>query len=248
MGNVAQRDLVITRKIRKVRQIGSRLRLVLLPLLKQGEGSVLTETTYNYLLNAFIRQQRFEFIERRRLDDVLAELRLSAEKLVVDPKAAARAGRMATAEGLLAGTVTETPQSLEVSARFIDVETAVDLMTEDVYGEDLSLRNVRTLMQGLAWKFQRYFPLVEGSIMEKQGKRLLTDLTAEDGIKRYMRLLIFRPGETFTHPRSGRLLRRPDTILGEAQITTVTTDLSEATVLSSEQLGNVRESDRVITK
>jgi hypothetical protein len=63
-----------------------------------------------------------------------------------------------------------------------------------------------------------------------------------------MKLLIFRPGQEFTHPQTGRLLKKPDVILGEARITAVSPDLSEALVLPSEAPGDVRESDMVITK
>jgi hypothetical protein len=63
-----------------------------------------------------------------------------------------------------------------------------------------------------------------------------------------MKLLIFRPGQEFKHPQTGRLLKKPDVILGEARITAVSPDLSEAQVLPSEAPGDVRESDMVITK
>jgi hypothetical protein len=44
------------------------------------------------------------------------------------------------------------------------------------------------------------------------------------------------------------MLKKPDTPLGEALITAVSTDLSEATLLHPEQSENVQELDKVITK
>ena len=128
------------------------------------------------------------------------------------------------------------------------METAVVLAAEDVYGEDLTPPTMKTLLEGLAWKFQRRFPLIEGFVMSKEGQHLITDLAEAQGIRQHMKLLIFRPGEEFKYPQSGRLLRKPDKIIGEARVTAVTADLSEATLLLSESSGEVQEADRVITK
>jgi Glucodextranase, domain B/Curli production assembly/transport component CsgG len=251
-GNTAQHRVVVLRKLQQVKQVGSRLQAVLLPFERKGETSVLAEVVYDYLFNVFVQQRRFDFVERQRLEAILQELKLY-EKLrqgvLADPASAAAAGKkIATAEGILVGTVTETPQSLEVFLRFVDVDTAVVLAAEDVYGEDLSLATVKTLVEGLAWKVRRQFPLVEGLVLEKEGKRLLTDLAERHGVRRYMKLIIFRPGQELKHPHTGRLLQRPDTILGEARITAVSADLSEALMLISATPGDGEGVDRVITK
>ena len=68
---------------------------------------------------------------------------------------AAKTGKIVTADGIVAGVVTETPQSLEVFARFVDVDSAVVLASEDVYGENLTPRRMQALMEGLAWKFRQ---------------------------------------------------------------------------------------------
>ena len=44
-----------------------------------------------------------------------------------------------------------------------------------------------------------------------------------------------------------RILKKPDTPLGEARITVVSLDLSTATLLHPEQLEDVQELDKVIT-
>jgi hypothetical protein len=251
-GNSAQRKVVVTRAVRPVRQMGSRLRVVLLPFATKGEAPVLAEAVHDYLFNVFVQQRRFDFIERQRLEAILKELTLRqklTQGALIDPASAAETGKsIATAEGIMIGTVTETAQSLEILARFVDVDTAVVLAVGDVYGEDLTPPTVKTLVEGLVWKLQRQFPLAEGVVLEKAGKQLFTDLNERHGVKRSMKLLIFRPGQEFTHPHTGRLLKRPDVILGEARITAVSPDLSEALVLPSEAPGDVRESDMVITK
>ncbi len=246
-GNIARRTLVVRREIRRVKQVGSRLRVSLLPFAKRGAASVLSDAVYDNLFNVLVNQGRFDLVERQQLDSALRELRLSQTDLV-EEESAVKTGKIMAAEGMLFGSVTETPRSLEVLARFIDVETSLVLAAVDVYGEELTLPNLQTLMEGMAWKLRRHFPLVEGLVLDTTGKVLWTDLRKEHGIKRYMKLIVYRAGEEVQHSGTGRLLHKPEVILGEARITAVSDNLSEATLLSSQRAGNVHESDKVITK
>ena len=246
-GTIARRDLVVSREVPKARQLGSRLRVIHMPFEKKGTPSVLAETVYDSLFDAFVSQKRFDFVDRHQLDAILRELKLSQTDLV-DPATAAKIGKIAAAEGILIGTAVETPPALEVYARFVDVETSVVLAAADIYGEELTLRTMKTLMDGLAWKLRRHFPLVEGSVIERKGKELFVDLTSSQGVMRYMKLIVFREGQESKHPTTGRRLKKPDTSLGEARITAVSTDLSAATLLHPERSEDVQELDKVITK
>jgi hypothetical protein len=76
----------------------------------------------------------------------------------------------------------------------------------------------------------------------------VVDLAKGHGIQRYMKLIVFREGEERQHPLTGTMLQKPHAVLGEARITAVADDLSEAVLLRTEQTGDVRELDRVITK
>ena len=233
-GNKAQHSIVVRREIQAVKQVGSRLRVSLLPFTKQGQASVLSETVYDNLFNVVVDQGRFDMVERQQLEALLQELKLSQTALV-DPATAAKTGKVIAAEGMLLGAVTETPQALEVFVRFVDVESSLVLVAVDVYGEDLTLSGMRRLMDGMAWKLQRHFPLVEGLVLDKEGEVLLTDLSEKQGIKRSMKLIVYRDGEAVQHPRSGKMLHKPDTILGEARIIAVSPELSKATLLPSKQ-------------
>ena len=62
VGNTTQLKVVVTRTVRQVRQMGSRLRVVLLPFAKKGDTPVLAEAVYDYLFNVFVQQRRFDFI------------------------------------------------------------------------------------------------------------------------------------------------------------------------------------------
>ena len=128
-----------------------------MPFAKKGAPSVLAEMVYDSLFDAFVSQKRFDFVDRHQLEAILRELKLSQTDLV-DAATAAKIGKIAAAEGILIGTVVETPSALEVYARFVDVETSVVLAAADIYGEELTLRTMRPLMEGLAWKLRRHFP------------------------------------------------------------------------------------------
>jgi hypothetical protein len=247
VGNTVRQEIILTRTVPGVRRLNARLRVILLPLAKQGQTSLMSGTVYDYLFNALVNQRRFELVERQQLEMVLQELKLSQTELV-DPATAAKIGKLVAAEGILMGAVSETPQSLEVFVRLIDVETGVVLAAEDVYGEDLAFKAVGTLMEGLAGKFRQRFPLLEGVVVKAEGKRVFVDLGSKQAIKRYMKLILFREGEVLKHPDTGRVLGADTETLGEARVEEVSEDLSQATLLAPATAAAVKQLDRAITK
>jgi len=131
---------------------------------------------------------------------------------------AAKAGKAAGAEGILIGSTMEsqTKQSLEVIARFVDVESAKVMAVEEMYGEELTPRDVKILMAGLALKLRRRFPLQEGTIWEQSDDRIWVEFPDPKGIQTGTRLLIFQEGRTLV--QQGRKRRLPPWQLGEARI------------------------------
>jgi hypothetical protein len=168
VGSSVQRTMVVHRAERQVRRLGARLRVALLPFDKAGTAATLSEIVPDSLFNVLVNQRRFDLVERQRLDAILQEHKLS-QKLLADPATAIRAGKFATADGIVAGLVTETPRSLEVLARFIDVETAVVLAAEDVYGEDLTPPTLKTLLEGFGGNFSDAFRSSKGLSCPKKG-------------------------------------------------------------------------------
>jgi hypothetical protein len=247
VGNTTRHEIVVSRKVAEVRRLDARLRVILLPLATKSDPSPHGDTVYDHLFNAFVNQRRFDLVERQQLDAILRELKLSQTDLV-DPATAARIGKIVAAEGLLIGSVTATPQALEVFVRFVDVETSVVLAAEDVYAEDLTFRAVETLMEGLAWKFGQRFPMVEGLVMKTEGKTIFVDLGSKQAIKKYMKLILFREGEALTHPLTGKVLGAPTETLGEARVEVVLEELSQATLLAPAPSAAVKQLDKVITK
>jgi hypothetical protein len=142
---------------------------------------------------------------------------------------------------------------LEVFIRFADVETSQIYAAVDVYddvetGQRLSHQRQRALIEGLAWKLKQAFPLVEGWVLSKEDDSILIDLTQRHHIRPQMKLIVFREGKTISHPITGRLLQTPSERLGEARVTSVFKDLSEATLLSEIKGQQVKQKDKVMTK
>jgi TolB-like protein len=246
-GNTARQEIVVTRTVAGVRRLDARLRVFLLPPARQGQTSALGDAVYDRLFNALVNQKRFELVERQQLEVILRELELSQTELV-DEATAARIGKIVGAEGILIGAVRETPQALEVFLRFIDVETGVALAAEDVYGEDLTFRAIGELMDGLAWKFRQRFPLLEGSVIRTEGKRVYVDLGSKHAINKYMKLILFREGEVLKHPLTGRDLGPRTESLGEARVDVVEEEKLQAILLAPTASAVVEVLDKAITK
>jgi Glucodextranase, domain B/Curli production assembly/transport component CsgG len=242
-----RQEILVTYVVPEVKRLSSRLRVFLLPFKREGETSVLGEMVYDSLYHALVNQKRFRLVERVELGEILKELKLSRTELV-DPATAVKIGKIAAAEGVVFGTVAETQHGIDVYAHFSDVETSEILASVNVYGEDLSLQVLKTLMEGLAWKMRRRFPLVEGVILEIEKEVVTVNLTIAHGIREHMKLLLFREGKALKDPRSGKIRKKPAKRLGEARIKAVSTELSEALLLQPDIADKLQEYDKVVTK
>jgi hypothetical protein len=93
------------------------------------------------------------------------------------------------------------------------------------------------------------FPAVEGIVVSVDGDRLYLDLTEKDGVQPGQEFTIFRKGEVFRHPLTGKPLGRFEEILGHAQVQRVLPAFSEAVYVPLEGKPPVVPEDGVrITK
>ncbi|HYV00924.1 MAG TPA: FlgT C-terminal domain-containing protein, partial [Actinomycetota bacterium] len=72
------------------------------------------------------------------------------------------------------------------------------------------------------------FPAVEGFVVAVDGEQLYLDLTQKDGVQPGQEFTIFRKGEVFRHPITGRPMGRFEDLLGYAQVKRVLPRFSEA--------------------
>lgn len=244
-GNRVVKETVVFRKEQTVRQPGVRMRIGILPLDQKGSGTAAVSTLYDGLISAFVSQKRFDIVERQRLEDVLRELHLTTAKLA-DPRTAVKLGKIAVADAILAGTIVETNDSVEIITRLIDSENSIVVTANDVFGQGKSLMAMNQLASALAFKYKKDFPLVEGRIIDASRPEVLVDLGQEKGIREHMKLLIFRDGPTIRHPASGRVLGTDTVVVGSAKVKAVFPGYSKVNVQEFNQ--QIKSLDFVITK
>ena len=247
VGNETNRVISVTRKTQKIRQIGSRMSISLLPIKHQGEPSTLGTVVNDTLTAAFVNQGRFRMVERERMEEVLRELKLGQTELV-DAETASEIGKIVVADAILTGSIYETQHSIEVLTRLVNTETSTIMAAKDVYDEDKSMAGLKAILEGLALKYKNTFPLLEGLIIQKDGEVILVDLGSNKNIKPDMGLILFREGEDIKHPVSGALLGSESIELGVAKVNNVYDEFARATITDKQESHQIETLDRVITK
>ena len=174
-GNTANHTLTIQRNIPQALQLEERLNMSILPFEHKGEISTAALAFQDNLILALMAQNRFNVVERDRLDAILAEQKLSRTQLI-DPGTAVKLGRLAAAQAVMAGSIIQTSTGIEIVGRLIDTETSQILATQDVYDEISDLDAMRLLANGMANKFHREFPLLGGEVIKHKGQYVFTTL------------------------------------------------------------------------
>ena len=247
-GNRTERQLSVRRRIPKILCLSERMRISLLPFHPPGCSLKRARLITEDLLTELIRQRRFHMVERERLEEILAERKLSTSRLTED-KHAARIGRILAAEGALVGAVFETPDSIEVLVRLVDTETSRVLLTKDAFTEEKSLSNISSMMEGLAYKLRQGLPLLEGSVLRCEKKSLYLNVGQEEGVIPEQRFLIFREGPEIRHPVTQFCLGREMEILAEGRILDVYEEMSSARITRKFKADSkVQAEDEIITK
>jgi TolB-like protein len=88
----------------------------------QGFTSDLGRYIAERLTTRLAQSPRFRVIERRRLGQVLVELKFGMSDLV-DPEKAKQLGRIAGVEGLVVGSISDLGNTVEIDTRLIEIDT-----------------------------------------------------------------------------------------------------------------------------
>jgi TolB-like protein len=243
-GNSAIKKITIIRKVPKALQLSERLSLSVFPFDQGGLDSNDSLIFQNNLTDALVNRNRFRVVERQKLDMILEEQKLSRTKLF-DKSTALKLGRLAAAQSIITGSIIETRKGIEVVARMIDTETSDILATEDAYCAGRNLFTLKTLAEGMAIKFHRDFPLVNGIVIDRKEKNIFTDL-GQEVIKLQRKLIIYREEEKH-HPLTGKIIGSDNMIIGRARIVQVMPEMSKAELLEY-KVKNVKCLDKVISE
>ncbi len=247
-GNAATKTVTVIRKVPKVHQVGTRMSIAILPFEMKGDPSMAGEVAHDNLVDAFVQQERFNIVSRGgALEAVLREQKLSQTDLV-DKATAIRIGKLVAAEGILMGTVRETKDSIEIYARLVNTETSTVLEAKDVFGQDKAISQIQYLTNGLALKLKHSFPLIEGMVIKAKGKDIYADFGSFKRIKKEMKFIVFRQGETIVHPLTGKVLGSETEELGLATVVSVFEDMSIGRLTADFDPSKIKVTDLIITK
>jgi TolB-like protein len=229
-GNVTTREIIVERKIPEVLQLKARHKVTLLPFDNRGEVTDVGMLFQDQLINAFVKQNRFRVVERNLLDLILQEQKLSQSQLV-DRGTALKIGQLVAAQSIVAGSIVISRNGVEIISRLIDTETSEIMATEDAYDEVKDLHSLGSLAEGIAIKYHKDFPLVNGLVIDKKGNSILTDLGLDE-IKKQRRILVYREEEVF-NPANGKILGTDKQLIGRARITQIDEAISRAELIDT---------------
>jgi len=189
-GNVSEKKIRIVRVIPVVHQLDERMVVSMLPFYQAAKAQEIGAVAYDNLVSSIVQQNRFKFVDRSKVEQIVRELKLSQEQLI-DPNYTLKVGKLTQAEGMVMGFVKESPVSIEIYAQLIDVETGAILTEKDVYKEDKSLDALKFLTRALSIRLREDFPILEGKVVKLEGKNATLDLGKSQKIKPGMRVIFF---------------------------------------------------------
>ncbi|MEE8541058.1 MAG: FlgO family outer membrane protein, partial [Desulfobacterales bacterium] len=111
-----------------------RTKIAVLDFTIQGKGDDtedMGQIVAEWLITAFVKEGRFDVIERRLLKKILGEQELGATG-VLDQDSVSQLGKLLGVKVVISGSVMRFQNIIEVNARIIDVESASIIAAESV--------------------------------------------------------------------------------------------------------------------
>lgn len=248
-GNVKMETVKIKRVILNVRQTGSRLRVAVNQFEKTSIGMD-KQMSFGFedLLSSFmLKRARFSMIERRNLQTILEEHKLSMSGLV-DESTALKVGKLLAADDMLLGSILERVNSLEIYARLVDTETAEVITAVDIYGEDIDIEALRSLSQGVDLRLTEELPVLEGIVIKADGRRFAVDLGKQSQIKKGSKVIVYSVGGEIIHPVTKKVMGMDIRELGEGRVESVMEEMSYAEMTGKSGNNVLQPMLRVITR
>lgn len=221
-------------------------RIAVVDLDSQGEQAQtyqLGKTASQILTAEFVKQGRFDVIERQALEKVVTEQQLGTTG-ILDNESAAKLGRVLGASYMVTGAFISHRQGADMVVKIVETETASIKVADTLSGPNAAtlFRKVPEFVSRLSTNF----PL-KGYVIYEKGDLFTLDLGKKGGAVPGMALEVFREGEPIKHPVTGEILGLERTRIGEVQITEVQDNLSFARVLKLEPGKSVAVGQQVIS-
>jgi len=207
-GQTQTSEIPIVRHPVGIDNMAWRLQVAILPPGCSVEGAAGLQSSS--LIRALFQQtlfdmERFNIVERERLDVVLVEQDLSLAGLT-DPRSAIRVGELVAAEALIVSDVRETDHDVQIIQRVVDTETSLILAMKDAYCENKEYDTIRGRISELAQDVCDVFPLLEGTVVRKEDDNVFVDLGSDHGLRRGYRLNVVGRGDPIIDERNGEVL------------------------------------------
>lgn len=247
-GKETREEFSVNKKTAKVRELGSRMTLAVMPFAVASSSPDLSGLCSDLFQTHLHDLNRFHLLVRKEKDmeAVLTELKLSQSELV-DPAKAVKFGKIVGANSIVNGTVFQKGNAIEITINHINTETTTLMASLDVYAEATDLGTIKYLMNGLALKLERHFPMVEGLIVKVKDDGYYLDLGKTSGLKPEMEVIAFREGAPIKHLVTGKVLGTDTEELGVLKVTAVQDNFSIARPRSL-QPASIKEMDHIITR
>ncbi len=204
----------------------------------QGKGydtADMGKIVAEWLITALVKEGRFDVVERRLLEKILAEQKLVMTG-IVDEESATKLGKLLGVKVIISGSVMKFQGFMEVNARIIDVESASIITAESV--KSTTAVRLEALVGQMAEKIIHDFPL-EGYVVNKKGNSVTIDLGKRAGVKRGMRFIVFKEGNVIKHPKTGEVLEVENIRTGILEIDAIRDNIATAKIIQEETPGAI---------
>ncbi len=182
----------------------TKIKIAVLDFEQKGkyESEDIGKMVAEWLTTRLVETGRFDIVERRLLNKVLAEQSIGSSGLV-DPSSASQLGRVLGVKTVVTGSVSNYGGVIDINARLISVETASIRAAESASTE--SPKDLRKVVALISDKIMQTFPL-EGYVLDRTDNKVILDLGRRHGVRPGMRFLAYVEGKTRKHPKTGEIL------------------------------------------
>ncbi|MDI6809864.1 MAG: CsgG/HfaB family protein [Candidatus Eisenbacteria bacterium] len=202
----------------KARKVGSKLSVAVLPFEAKGGAQTLGEMVLDKLTTSLVNLQRFNVMERSKLEELLKEQKLGMTG-VIDASTAAQVGKNIGVEGIFLGSVSLSGNLASIDARLIDTASGSILSARDVSSSTSTIENVKKMVDDLVQKVANDIPILAGTVIQVEGDLVYLDIGSNRGTRKGMKFVIYREGEPIKHPVTGEVLGTKIEELGDVAIT-----------------------------
>jgi len=188
-------------------------------------GAIVAE----WFITAFVKEGRFDVVERGLLKKILDEQKLGMSG-VVDETTATKIGKLLGVKIIISGSVLKLQNILEINARIIDVQTASIIAAENV--KSSAAVRLQDLVVRMSAKIIKNFPLEGYIVSRKTGKsKASIDLGRIAGVREGMEFIVYKEGKIIRHPKTKEVLDVETVETGKIVITKVRNKISNADIL-----------------